>query len=182
MGLPKASDWKKHDKILNAGLKGFNALTEIPKAIKAEMPDFKRFKFGFFSGNDVPEMHSMGWVHLESHMFDVEEWNKAVGLRFGLTNTEGLVKYRENYIMIMDMTYRKRLENVRIDESERELATSLEGVSSYAHPSDSRYGEMKAASKDLGGVELTRVQAEGQAPSGAEPKKRGRPPGSKNKE
>ena len=181
MGLPKASDWKKHEKILNAGLKGFNALTEIPKAMQAEMPEFERFTFGFCSKSDVPEWHTMGWIHLKPDMFDITEWNQAIGLRFGLTDNAGLIMYRDNYIMIMDKGYRDRLENVRLDETERDFARSIEGASAYAHPSDSRHGEMLAASKELGGLEISRVQAEGTAASGAEPKKRGRPPGSKNK-
>lgn len=186
MSLPKASDWNKHAEILNAGLKGFNALTKIPEFMKKEIPELRRFKFGFASDNEVPEWHSMGWVHLETHMFDVEEWNKSIGLRFGLTAVDGLIKYRENYIMIMDKDYRKRLETVRIDETEREFSASVEDASSYAHPEDPSFSKMKDGAGDIGGIEMARIQNRGQSTSGGiapkdTAKKPGRPRGSKNK-
>ena len=173
MGLPKASDWNKYSEVLNAGIRGFNALVKIPEIIQKEIPEFKRFAFGFCDRDDVPEWRTMGWIHLRTDMFDIEEWNKSIGLRFGLVDDGGLVKFRDNFIMIMDKDYRKRLENVRNEESEKDFSRAVEGSTAYSHPSDPRHDEMMKASRELSELSTARVQVEGAAESGAEPKKRG---------
>jgi hypothetical protein len=115
----------------------------------------------------------MGWIHLKTDMFDVEEWNKSIGLRFGLVDDGGLVKFRENYIMIMDKTYRERLQNVRNREAEKDFSAAVDGASAYSHPSDPRHAEMLQLSREKSDLSTVRVQVEGAAESGATPKKRG---------
>lgn len=181
MAHPKASDWKQYDEVLNAGTRGFNALQVIPRIMQKEIPWLNDFNMGFCVAEDLPEWMTMGWQHLEtSHLGDTDEWNRAIALRFNISDAGGHVKYRDNYLMIMPKDYREKLKRIRNEAAERDFENAVEQTASYAHPQDERYAEMKEASAELSEVSGYRVQAEGAAESGAKPK-RGRPPGSKNK-
>ena len=174
MPQPKASDWKKYDELLDAGTKGWNPLSRVPQLLEENFDWAREFTFGFFSEEDVPEAGTYGWVHLRPEHFDVENFNEAVGTRFGLTDAAGVIKWRHNYLMMMPKDFRRRQMGNRHDAYIASTADSLEGAA-YAHPEDPQYEKMLKASRELSEMESYSVQPK--ALEGTAPKRGpGRPP------
>ena len=140
---PKAADWKNHAAIRNAGIRGFNALQELPKLMSEEIDWMAEFQLGFFSEADVSERSTMGWVPLRAEHFDVSEFNSAIGLKFGLTDTDGIVRYNDNVLMIMPKEFRRRLVNKRNEEFESYYARTMSDQA-YVVPEDPKRKEILA--------------------------------------
>lgn len=171
MPKKKASDWSKHSELLRAGISGWNPLMRLPKVMQKEFPDLQEFDFGFFSDEDVPERRSMGWDFLDKEDFDVEEFNKTVGLRFGLTlDAAGHVKWRENYIMVQPKWYREEYVQQRERENTAVFERAMTPAGQFA-PGDPRADEMQEASEELSSIQTKTVQAK-EPPQ----RPRGRPP------
>lgn len=173
---PSRADWQKHHELLNAGIKGWNALQRLPKILKEEIPWMKDFEIGFFSESDMAEMISIGWRPLLTKDFGEEgfkNFNEAIGLRFNLSDAAGMVKYRENVLMIMDRDYRKELVKARdqaFEETYKKSVTSR--VSSIAN--DPRADEMESYSSAT--LDETRFAHDEDLPEGqVTTAKRGRP-------
>jgi hypothetical protein len=161
MPNPKASDWEKHEELLDAGTRGWNPLQRLPRMLEENFEWAKEFVFGFFHGDDVHEAGSFGWAHVRTEHFDVTNFNTAVGTRFGLIDDAGVVKWRDNYLMMMPKDFRRRQLDKRHEEYQSGAASALEGAA-YAHPSDPRYDEMLKASRELSEGESYRVKVRGE--------------------
>ena len=99
VGFPKVSDWS--DKVYQAGARGgFNPLVHLEPELHRAYPDLRKFEIGLFSEEDLKNQFPIGWVHLDYGMFDhedVESFNKAVGLRYGMVvDVHGHIKISDN--------------------------------------------------------------------------------------
>ena len=169
MAHPKPSDWKRHDEIINAGSKGFNHLDAIPKILPKEYPWLEDFEMGFCDEGEVPEWTTLGWQHLKTEHFEVSSFNQAIGLRFGLSDDAGLIKFMSNYIMIIPKDLREKQMEARAKEADRLFLAQTEGQK-YVHedePKHDRKIESSAAKSDYEGATIIPTEAK---------KKRGRPP------
>jgi len=173
---PSRADWQKHSELLNAGIKGWNALQRLPKILTAEIPWMKDFKIGFCSEDDLAEWTSQGWRPLMTKDFGDEgfkTFNESIGLRFNLSDAAGMVKFRQNIIMIMEKDYREKLENLRNEEFER-YYEAVTDQKAYVHPEDPRSEEMReyaSAEREEVYIQHSDDVPEGQIVKG----KRGRP-------
>ena len=174
---PSRADWQKHHELLNAGIKGWNALQRLPVILTQEIPWMKDFKLGFCSEADMAEWTSQGWRPLMVKDFGDEgfkNFNESIGLRFNLSDAAGMVKFRENYLMIMDNEYRERLEDVRNQEFEKYYGAVTE-QKAYVSPSDPRAEEMSQYAEST--MQESRIVHSDDVPEGQIVKgKRGRPP------
>jgi len=160
MAFPKVSDWS--DSVYNAGAMGFNLLRDFEKEMHRAYPDTQAYTFGYFSDSDISSVSTMGWVHLKGSMFDVEDWNTAVGLRFGLVkDVSDNVKYGENYIMLMPRQHREDV----ILPSRKRAAERMEAAADddaiVVHPEDPEYNKMKDAGREIARSEKVKVQVKG---------------------
>jgi hypothetical protein len=139
-----------------------------------EYPDLKQWVLGFCSEEDIPKWRSEGWRFLEVAFLNqkgMDTFNQAVNeLKYGLTNSMGHVKWKSNFLMIQERDRRTEQINLRNERSERQYSGIMEGQG-YVAPGDARgttessYEEEHFTAKE----------------DGTPPKRRGRPPGSKNK-
>lgn len=177
MPRPNVADWKKYDELLDAGTKGWNPLARLPELLNREFAWTKEFTFGFFSEDDLTIAGSKGWVHVRPEHFDIDSWNNVVGLRFALVDNGGVLKFRDNYLMMMPKDYRKRQIAVQNQAHEDAIAESARNAG-YAHPDDPEYGKMMRAAQDLSSGEVYQVRADGEPERDEEAEqrpRRGRP-------
>jgi hypothetical protein len=166
MGIDK-SWWNSRSEIIEAAVKGFNPLIDLPRLIREAYPDFKNVEFGFFSESDVPEMKSYGWIFMTKEHFDVDSFNDSdIPSRFGLAEHGGSLKWRDNYMMIMGKDFREKLRTARHQKHEDQVDAAIAGQATVA-PGDPRGAEMAEASYSR--MESATVQPT----SSAQPKKRG---------
>ena len=181
MARPKVSDWKADESVLRAGTRGFNILDELPLALQKAFPWLKEFEFGFFIDEHVPHRTSIGWAHLKkSHLEDgVDEFNQAIGLRFGLTTdgTDNLM-WRENYIMIMPNEFRAKLWNIRHKMDDEQMARNV-GGGAFIPPGAKQAQEEWIREQSQNAYETATVVNRA-GTEDKQPKPRGRPP--KNKD
>jgi len=137
---PSVKDWERNPAISRAGTKGFNPNEEIPKMLKAEFDWLKDFDFAMCIASDIPTALYGGWKHLLAEYFDVENFNAAIGLRFGLNDADGVIKLEENYIMIMPTAEAKRVLDERNDafEEHYEKVTRSSGIYTDKNDPDGR--------------------------------------------
>jgi hypothetical protein len=180
---PKVSDWS--EATYSAGINGINLLAHFEKEIHRVYPGTNKYKFGFFSADGAEEASTAGWVFLKGAMFEVEDWNSAVGLRFGLTrNPDDNIKHRENFLMIMPMAFREDVLYPAQKRNMDRLDEAAEDAQAFVHPSDPEFNKMKDRARELSSSEKfdLRPQMGAEPDRGAPPpKKAGRPKGSKNK-
>lgn len=178
---PKQSDWS--ERAYSASVGGFNLLRDFEPEMHRVYPETRKYKFGFYSESGVPERSTYGWVHLKGSMWDVEDFNGVVGLRFGVTvDASDNVKHGENFIMIMPRQYRDEI----LLPAEKQKIVALEELSekagAFVHPSDPEKNKMQDAAMKIASTERYKVQFDGEPDHGEAPKnKGGRPKGSKNK-
>ena len=169
MARPNVDDWRKHEAILKSDRMGFNPLRDMYGMLVAEYPWLSDWKLGFCSKTDVPEWRSEGWVFLEvADLGDeqMESFNEATSLRFGLTSSDGHVRWRDNYLMIMPTEFRKKQVAARSERSERQFRQSQS--KEYVAPGDAR-GSSEASYEEGQAV----VNPDGKSAK----RRRGRPPG-----
>ena len=167
MAFPKVSDWS--EKVYNAGGMGFNLLRDFEREMHKAYPDTQPYNFGYFTGTDVNSVSTMGWVHLKGSMFDVEDWNTAVGLRFGLVaDADDNVKFGENYIMMMPRAHRDEVILPERKAATDRLEASADEDSVVVHPEDPEYNKMKDAGRAIAKTEKTKVQITGTPNRGEE--------------
>ena len=148
MAFPKRAEWG--DAVLNAGARGFNLLRDFEREMHYAYPETNHLNFGYFSEDDINSVYTMGWRHLKGNMFDVEDWNSVVGLRFGLRlDVHDNIMFEENYIMIMDRGFRDEIilpaRRAEIDKVER----SADEAATYVHPDDPEHNRMKDRAMEL---------------------------------
>ena len=146
--FPGRAEWS--DNVLNAGARGFNLLRDFEFEMHHAFPDTKHLNFGYFSKDDINSVFTMGWRHFKGTMFDVEDWNSAVGLRFGMRlDANDNIMFEENYIMIMDRSFRDEIilpkRKAEIDKVEK----SADEASTYVHPDDPEHNRMKDRAHEL---------------------------------
>lgn len=141
MGHPSVKDWEKDEAILASGTKGFNVLTELPRLLSKHYPWLQDFRIGFCDKNQLQHWGSIGWAFLRTEHFEIDNFNQAVGLRFGLVDDGGNIKFRDNYLMIMPKDFRKRQINMRNEEADRMISAQTEGQK-YVSPADPRGQEL----------------------------------------
>ncbi len=168
MGHPTPSDWKRHEELIRAGTKGFNHMEAIPRILPKEYPWLKDFEIGFFSADDIPMLQSIGWRFLETSHFDTQSFNEAIGLRFGLSEDAGRIKYLSNYLMIIPRDIDEKKRRARNDENDKLFAAQTDGQK-YVHPSDPRASELINSGSVKSDYETATIIP-------TEAKKRGRPP------
>ena len=161
--LPTADDWSKDPAVINAGVKGFNALSEVPRMLYEHIPRLRDYKFMFCSESDLPEALSMDWRFMDTEMFDADEWNKAMPLRFGISTVDGHIKYRENWILIQHKEYREIVERLRNEAADNQLAHAV-NTSGQVHPEDPQAKKMKEYADELTTMDIHRVQGGGSEP------------------
>lgn len=171
---PKKEDWLKYGSIRNSGFKGFNILTELPKLMSEEIDWMADFQLGFCSEADMPSWTSQGWVPLRKEHFEIEHFNAAVGLRFGLTDTDGIIRSDENVLMIMPKEYRKMLEDKRNQDFEEYYARTMSDQT-YVVPEDPRRAEILETFADSTFEETLNVATEEPKREVEAKPKRGRP-------
>lgn len=174
--IPSVDDWKRNPAVANAGTKGFNPLIEIPKALQKEFSWMREFEFAFMAESDLPIAGAAGWIHLRKDMFDPENFNTAIGLRFGIMERGGILKLMDNYIMIMPRDENKRVISERNEAFEREYERNSFGAGIYTDDNDPKARKMREDLIDKG---LDDIGLKEEKFSIEPPKKRGRPP--KNK-
>lgn len=167
MAFPKVSDWS--EKVYNAGSRGFNLLVDFEREMHRVYPDTQPYTFGYYMESDVPERSTLGWKHLKGSMFDVEDWNSTVGLRFGLTvDASDNIMYGSNFVMLMPKSYREEvILPERLDAIKR-LESAADEDSVVVHPEDPEYNKMKDAGRAIAKTEKTKVQITGTPNRGEE--------------
>ena len=184
MALPSPKDWDSKDQqeLLNAATSGWNVLQNLPILLRKYYDWAKPLTFGFKSEDDVNEARSRGWKHVQTSFFAennaFNDINEMVSTPFGLIDHAGVIKCKNNFLMMMSQEFRDDEMRIRHESYEESVADSLIG-SAYANPSDPEYARMKELAEGLTTGEAYTVRSK---PVEDEPKpKRGRPPGSKNK-
>lgn len=130
------------------------------------------FDFNFSSEEEIPHNVSVGWQHLKTSDFgidDVDQFNSAVPLRFGLSDAGGHLKLSENYIMIRPKDLTEKIERARSRAAQAQFKQEAESRL-YVDSADPRGSEL-AKNKDLVHADLTMTTIN---PTSAKPK-RGRP-------
>jgi hypothetical protein len=175
MPHPKTSDWKKYDEVINAGNQGWNPLQRLPVLLEKEYAWMREFNVGFCSETDLAHWRTVGWEHLKTEHFKIDNFNDAIALRFGLTEDAGLIKYNDNWLMIQPKEFRKKVIKARNDSFEDQFAQSATAQGS-APSEDPRKEELDRLSG--GQLESHRVQNIPQDLSEGKPapKRRGRQP------
>lgn len=182
MGFPKVTDWS--DEVYNAGTRGsFNPLHDLERELHRTIPDLRPYVIMLSSEDDLNSTTQMGWKHMDTGHFDfetVDDFNKAVGLRFGMRiDPHGHLMIGGNYIMLMPKTYREKVLGKRKEaynmaqrRANDSLAVSMSG--------DPRGGEMRQYAEEISKRESTqhKVQFRGEPTYEDETPKRGpgRPP------
>jgi hypothetical protein len=156
MSKPDVKFWKDSQELIRAGVRGFNALQELPRMLREATDWGKQFEFAFISEKELAEARSKGWEHVQSEYLDTEGFNTAAGLRFGLTNEGGVVKSVDSYLMLMPKEFRKKQMEYRNKYHEEHVAGTLR-EQAYAHPSDPEYSKMIKASEEVSSGELSTV-------------------------
>lgn len=170
---PSTSDWQKYEEVLNAGTQGWNPLQRLPVLLEKEYSWMRKFNLGFCSKGDLTHWRSLGWEHLKTEYFDIDNFNNAIALRFGLVDDGGVIKYNDNYLMIQPKDFRKRVQQARNDAYEDRYQKSV-SQQGGAPTEDPRKEELDRAS--YGELETKTIHNIGQKPEEDEPKRRGRPP------
>lgn len=150
--LPKPSDWESKDKqeLLATGTSGWNPLDRLPKLLRKYYDWAKPLEFGFFSGADVDEARSYGWEHVQTGFFDEvkDDYNRMVATPFGLIDSGGVIKWRDNFLMMMGTEFRGKQQDARNNAYEKSVAQALKGQA-HAVPEDPRYDQMLEKAKEL---------------------------------
>ena len=138
---PKVADYS--EKAHNAGAMGFNLLRDFQREMWTAYPETTQYNFGYFSDSDINQVSVMGWQHLKASMWDMEDWNRTVGLRFGLRTDGGdNVMYGENYIMLMPRKHRDEvILPARKAAHDRQEQTAKDAAA-YVHPEDPEKNKM----------------------------------------
>jgi hypothetical protein len=118
---PSVAQWRDDAEIANAGTQGWNPLAHLEDLLHRNIPGIRPFKIGHCTESDLPTWGSIGWVHLKREQFKVDNFNEAVGFGLGLSDETGVIKFNDNYIMIMPKDYRRRVQDKRNEIFEESL-------------------------------------------------------------
>jgi hypothetical protein len=171
--FPKLNEWS--EKTYAAGLLGFNLLRDFESEMHRVYPDTQPYSFGYFSETDLNERLTEGWKFLEGGMFDVDDFNKTVGTRFGVrVDVNDRVMYNNNYIMLMGKQHRDEYVLPARKERSKKMEQAADEEAVFVHPSDPEYNRMKDAGRSIAKTERAKVQVKGTPDHGGkEPKPEG---------
>ena len=171
MAPRSASEWRRHPEIVEASVRGFNYQDDFPRIISKEHPWLKEFDLGFCDDEDLPSWIVFGWDHLRPGDFDVENYNSAVGLRYGLSDAGGHLKLGNNYIMIISKELNEKRAKARARAAQEAFKSGAESRR-YVAPEDPRGQEFL----DDDDAVMAKLEHQTIAPTSAKPKRVGRPP------
>jgi hypothetical protein len=169
MAFPKVGEWS--EKAYSASARGFNLLVDFEREIHKVYPDTSPFRFGFFSEDDLNFQYTIGWQNLKGSMFDVEDFNSTVGLRFGLrVDASDNVLYNNNFIMIMPRAYRDEVILPARKAAHQRMEKAADEDAVFVHPADPEYNKMKDAGREIAKTEKVKVQVRGTPDRGKDKK------------
>lgn len=162
MPFPKVGDWD--DAITNAGTRGFNPLVDFEREVHRVYPDLRPYNFCFSSQGDMNNNQVIGWKPMQGNHFDVDDFNKEFGLRFGVRLDESdNVRLGENYVLLMPKKHREIILKERKKADDR-MKRRAQDAQAYVHPSDPEYNKMKDAATKIAeeGSETYKLQVKGE--------------------
>lgn len=134
--------WESKDGIIDAGVRGFSPLEQVPKLLTEAFVDFKNLVFGFFVKADLQHVTSIGWEFLMKDHFNPDTLNEVLPARFGIeVQSDGRLMWRENYLMFMHKDFRQKVVDARHRAYEDKYTASIEGRA-YVSPHDPNAQEM----------------------------------------
>lgn len=157
---PPEKDWS--DRASYAQHLGFNLLRDFEPLMHELYPESRAYNFGYYSEEDLNNVQTIGWKFLTPDMFNVENFEQAVGSRFGLRiNVHNRVMHGNNYIMLMSKKHRDEviLPARKAQHRRREEAADEQAV--IVHPEDPEFNKMKDAGRKLAKTERAKVQVKG---------------------
>lgn len=118
--------WRSDKAIQSVAVRGFNHLVEIPRLIKEAHPDFKEWEFGFCNADSLPLWRAEKWIHVQpKHFPEFEDFNREISARFRLTDRDGVLCYKDKYLMMMPKKYRVEILKDRREASKREMQSAI---------------------------------------------------------
>ena len=147
---PSRAEWAQAEELLNTGTKGWNYLTRLPEVLKKNIPWLREYQMAFADEEDVDNFAFYGWRPMRSEHFGTEglkNFNKTVGYRFNLSDTDGVVRYRRLVLMLMPTDVRKRQVNARNEAFEDYYRKISNERDPYVHPLDPRGKELASAAE-----------------------------------
>jgi hypothetical protein len=172
----KASDWRESRDLLSSGTRGWHYQEEFPKLLKKHIPELRDFEFGYVSaeGDEIARWQAMGWKSLNVEHFEKEEFNKVVGFRFELKDTDGRLKIMGNWIMIRPYDFAAEQQAMRNKAAEDYELSSIKANTNL--PTGITPEDVDSE------LEKKTFSTPKEVPDDEGPKKKpGRPPGSKNR-
>jgi hypothetical protein len=162
--------WNSKSEIIEAATRGWNPQQRLPALLREAYPDFKHLDFHFCSERDLMEMQSYGWTPLTPGDFDVDSFNNSdIPSRFGVVDAGGMIKWRDNYLLVMDRSFRDKLIAARHNRHEEQVVQSVNDQR-FAMREDPRASEMLEYSESMLETAIIRPSM------GGEPKRKpGRP-------
>ena len=142
---PSQAEWAEEDELNNTGISGWNYLQRLPVVLQRHIPWLKKFKMAFSSEDDVETFAASDWHPMRSEHFGTEglkNFNKVVGYRFNLTDTDGVIRYRNQILMLMPKDRRERQMQRRHDHYEDYYKKVTNERAPYVHPLDPRGVEL----------------------------------------
>jgi hypothetical protein len=163
---PPEKEWS--DQAGYARHMGFNLLRDFEPMMHELYPESKAYNFGYYSEEDINNQQTIGWKFMTSAHFDVENFDKTVGSRFGLRlDVHDRVMHGNNYIMLMSKKHRDDV--ILPARKDRILAmeAAAEDDSVIVHPEDPEFNRMKDAGRELSKTEKAKVQVKGSPEGGS---------------
>jgi len=165
--------WNSKPEIIEAAYRGFNMQQMLPKMLQEAFPDFKALKFGFSSADEAQEWSSKGWEPMPLSLFEVDEFNASdIPARFGLTEKNGMVMWRDNILMIRGLELHKEVMAAQ-NQYHEDYYEKAVGDRRYVAPEDPRRNEMFAAAESKLEEEHRNEPLKPDDPRAGIPKKRG---------
>ena len=149
---PNKDQWAKHSELLNTGFQGWDVQQRLPVILKTEIPWMRDLTLGFAEPDNSEEWFSKGWFPMRAEHFGengLKSFNETVGLRFNLSDTDGIVRYKGHILMLKrrdDRDAQEAAQNASFEDYFSRIANQ-----SYVHPKDPRASEM--AKYASGGLE-----------------------------
>ena len=148
--FPSPETWRQRPEISNAGTKGWNPLKYLPEMLWQEIPDLRKFKIGFCSKDEVSLWKSIGWIHMQRQHFEVENFNEAIGIGLGLQDESGVIKFRENYLMIIPKDYHREITELRNNIFEESYERMSRATGTYVDRDDPQADDMEKEAQRSG--------------------------------
>lgn len=169
---PNAKEWSESASY--AHHMGFNFLRDFQPMIWEIYPESREYSFGKFSESDISNQQTIGWKFLTGSMFDVENFDKIVGSRFGLRlDVHNRVMYGDEYVMLMSKKHRNEVILPARKALHQRMEARADDDAVVVHPEDPEFNKMKDAGRELARTEKYKVQGRGEPDHGEDMKGKG---------